>query len=256
MATTLITGASAGLGAALAEGFAKRGHDLILVARRKALLDAQRPTLEAAGAASVHCYAADLADRSALEALLGQLERWAPDNLINNAALGHWDLTWQTPEDKLTTLLDLNVHALARLSHAFVAARHGLPGCLMNVASGAGYALFPGCGPYCASKFFVTALTESLAQELAATQAPLAAKLYAPGPIASEFLARSLEGSSLQLDPAETDAVVFKSPEEAAELGLTLFDSDASVGVIEPDGRLTLSGGRHRWGSLGAEGDW
>ena len=79
-------------------------------------------------------------------------------------------------------MIDVNVSAVAILSLAFSQLKREEPARLMNVASGAGYALLEGSIPYCASKFFVTAFTEGIAEELSSQKLPVRAQLLAPGP--------------------------------------------------------------------------
>ena len=251
MAKVMITGASAGLGAEIAKGFARRGDELVLVARREALLGALSAELLEAGASAVRCIAADLADGAGLERVLAALTvDGGPDVLVNNAALGHWDASWDTPPEKLRTMIDLNVRALAELSTAFARVRHETSATLMNVASGAGYALFDAAIPYSATKFFVTSLTEGMDAELRRRGHPMRAKLLAPGPIATEFLARSVEGSSMA--PVQLDAsdVRFHSPGEVADFAMALFDSEFCVGAVQPDMSFVLRDGVHSSGSL------
>ena len=90
-------------------------------------------------------------------------------------------------------MIDVNVSAVAILSLAFSQLKREEPARLMNVASGAGYALLEGSISYCASKFFVTAFTEGIAQELSSQKLPVRAQLLAPGPIATEFMPSAMK---------------------------------------------------------------
>lgn len=256
MANVMVTGASGGIGAAIAKQFASRGHELVVVARRQALLEPLCSELIDLGATDADYRIVDLADPSQVEDLANDLSDIGVDVLINNAALGHWDSMWNMPVEKLQSMISLNVNAVAVLSTVFANLNHDRNARLVNVASGAGYALFEGTIPYSASKFFVTALTEGLAAELATQHRPMRAQLFAPGPTGTDFGTNSLDGSTMKA-PRRTDRSPIKvhTPTHAAELAMELFDSDAVVGAVQPDMSFALRGGRHPIGNL-IDPDW
>ena len=253
MTNVMITGASSGLGASMAKLFAARGDHLHLIARRKPLLEKLQAELLAAGAPSVEFRVVDLADEVQVQQLADDLPKLGIDVLINNAAFGHWDYSWGTSPDKMRAMIDVNVSAVAILSLAFSQLHREQPARLMNVASGAGYALFEGSIPYSASKFFVTALTEGIAQELVSQKLPMRVQLLAPGPIATEFMVNAMQGS--KMTEMSADGIEFHSADHVAELAMQLYDSDAVVGAVQPDMSFSLSGGRHQVGQL-TGGDW
>lgn len=248
MTNVMITGASVGLGASIARQFAARGDHLYLIARRKPLLKDLKTELLAGGAASVEYRVVDLADRTQVQQLAEDLPKIGVDVLINNAGFGHLDFSWDTTPERMRTMIDVNVSAVAILSLAFSQLCREQPSRLMNVASGAGYALFEGSIPYCASKFFVTALTEGIAQELSSQKLPMRAQLLAPGPIATEFVPNAMKDS--KMSGMSTDGIEFHSADHVAGLAMQLYDSDAVVGTVEPDMSFSLSGGRHQVGQL------
>jgi hypothetical protein len=147
-------------------------------------------------------------------------------------------------------MIAVNVNAVAVLTAVFSQLQHQQPARLMNVASGAGYALFESSIPYSASKFFVTALTEGLAQELASQKHPMRAQLLAPGPIATEFMINALDGSKMAFSENDMEGIQFHTAEEVAEFAMQLYDSDAIVGAVQPDMTFVLSGGLHKIGQL------
>jgi len=251
MAKVMVTGASSGLGAEIAKQFARRGNQLIIVARRQSLLEGIQKELLALGASGAEYRIVDLADAQQVQNLANELPQLGIDILINNAALGHWDYVWDTTPDTLRSMLGVNVSAVAVLTAAFSQYRHKESARLMNVASGAGYALFEEAIPYSATKYFVTALTEGLSRELASQNHPMRAQLLAPGPIATEFLANSLEGSKRVVAEGAMSEIKFHTAEEVAELAMQLFDSDAMVGAVQPDMSFVLSDGLHTVGQLG-----
>ncbi len=164
----LVTGASSGIGAVYADRFARRGHDLVLVARDGARLDALAARLSAERAVKVDALIADLtkpADLAAVEARLRDDARIGV--LINNAgAAARGGFLDQTPDD-VGALISLNVAALARLANAvaprFVAAGGGA---IVNIGSVVGLAPELGMSVYGATKAFVLSLTQGLNHEL------------------------------------------------------------------------------------------
>lgn len=243
MARVMVTGASNGLGAEIAKQFARREYELTIIARRQSLLEELQAELATAGARTAEYRVVDLADAQQVQTLCDELPELGIDVLVNNAALGHWDYTWDTTPDTMRSMIALNVSAVAALTTAFSQCQFKKPARLMNVASGAGYALFESAVPYSATKFFVTALTKGLSRELTSQNHPMRAQLLAPGPIATEFTANSLEGSKMTF--AE-----FHTAEQVAEFAMQLFDSDAMVGAVQADMSFVLSDGLHASGQL------
>ncbi|MDN7444354.1 SDR family oxidoreductase [Burkholderia cepacia] len=166
--TVLITGASSGIGATYAERFARRGHDLVLVARDKARLDALAARLREETGVAVEVLQADLTqstDLSALEARLRDDDRIGV--LINNAGVAQsGGFLQQTPES-IERLITLNTTALTRLAAA-VAPRfaHSGDGSIVNIGSVVGFAPEFGMSIYGATKAFVLFLSQGLNLEL------------------------------------------------------------------------------------------
>ncbi len=250
MAKVMVTGASSGLGAEIAKQFARRGEELVVVARRQSLLENLQAELLASGASSAEYRVVDLADAEQVQNLANELPELGIEVLINNAALGHWDYTWDTTPETMRSMIAVNVSAVAVLTAAFSQLRHQQAARLMNVASGAGYALFESSMPYSATKFFVTALTEGLAVELASQNQPMRAQLLAPGPIATDFMINALDGSKMAPSDNDMAGIQFHTAEEVAELAMQLYDSDAMVGAVQADMTFKLSGGLHPVGQL------
>jgi len=180
---TLVTGASAGLGAEFARQCARRGDKLVLVARRRERLDALAG--EVGGA---HVIAADLAAAGAAARLIAQVESLglAVEVLINNAGFGLTGQFAQLPLEGQLGMVDLNVRTLTEL------ARLAVPGMverrrggILNVASTAAFQPGPGFAVYFATKAYVLSLTEALHQELKGTGVNVSA--LCPGPTRTEF---------------------------------------------------------------------
>ncbi|MEE4360215.1 MAG: SDR family oxidoreductase [Pseudomonadales bacterium] len=170
--TVLVTGASAGIGQALARQFAAAGHDLVLVARRADALRALAEELRARHGVRAVDLPLDLAQARAADALLVALEQrqLSVDILVNNAGVleaGAFRLA--NPED-LERMIQLNVSALTLIARALLEPMVSRGwGRILNVASVAGFQPVPGLATYAATKAFVLALTEAMSEELKGT---------------------------------------------------------------------------------------
>ena len=151
--TALITGASSGIGAEFARQLAPHARVLVLVARRADRLEALKVELERSGM-DVHIHAADLADRAQVERLLAALEESGTrvDFLINNAGLGDHGLFEDSDWKRVQAMLDVNIAALTRLTHALLPGilRSGR-GAILNVSSITAYLPMPQMAVYAAS---------------------------------------------------------------------------------------------------------
>ncbi len=185
--TALITGASSGIGAVYADRLARRGYDLILVARNRDRLDRLASRLTTTTGRSVRVVAADLGEtqdlRSVEEILCNDS---SITMLVNNAGVGSAAPLLDSDVNQMEAMIDLNVTALTRLSYAiapgFVARGEGT---LVNIASIVAVAPEILNGVYGATKAFVLALSQSLHHELAAKGVRVQAVL--PGAIRTEF---------------------------------------------------------------------
>jgi short-subunit dehydrogenase len=185
--TALITGASAGIGAIYADRLAKRGYELILVARNQSRLAALAKRLRSDTGRSVETIAADLNDK----ADLARIETTLRTNtsialLVNNAGVGAAAPLLNSDVEKMDEMIRLNVGALTRLTYAAVpgfVARGG--GTIVNISSMVAISPEALNGVYGGSKAFVLALSQSLNHELAAKGVRVQAVL--PGATATEF---------------------------------------------------------------------
>ena len=203
---TLITGASAGLGAEFARQCAHRGEALVLVARRRDRLEA----LAGALSAEVHVFEADLARADAAVSLIGQVEAegLAVETLINNAGFGAGGKFLSLPLERQREMIDLNVRTLAELCRlvlpGMVERRRGG---ILNLASTAAFQPGPNMAVYYATKAFVLSFTEALHHELKGTGVKVSA--LCPGPTATEFFdVAGVSGSVLARFAAEGSGVV------------------------------------------------
>jgi len=185
--TALITGASTGIGEIYADRIAKRGYDLILVARNKERLKALAERIRKETGRSVQVQVADLtkpADLRKVEELLKSDAKIT--GLVNNAGIGAVSPLLESDVDKMEEMIALNVTALTRLTYAavpgFVARGKGT---VVNIASVVGISPETLNGVYGATKSFVIGFTHSLQHELADKGVRIQAVL--PGATATEF---------------------------------------------------------------------
>lgn len=207
--TALVTGASAGLGAAFARALAASGHDLVLVARRTERLEDLRTELAAKHGVTVHVATADLVEPNAVRQLAEHCDALGleVDLLINNAGFGAQGAFVDIDRERQTRMLRLNGEVLVDLTHRFLgpmlARRRGG---VLNVASTAAFAAGPYMGVYYASKAFVLHFTEALATEVAGSGVRISA--LCPGPTDTEFRevagrprSRVLDGVAMRAEP-------------------------------------------------------
>jgi short-subunit dehydrogenase len=185
--TALITGASTGIGAIYADRLAKRGYDLILVARNKSRLNVLAERLQKETGRTVKVQVADLNDKADLRRVEETLKTdSAITLLLNNAGVGSVAPLLQSDVDKMEDMIALNVTALTRLTYAAVPAfvSRG-KGTVINIASVVGISPETLNGVYGATKSYVIGFTHSLQHELAEKGIRIQAVL--PGATATEF---------------------------------------------------------------------
>ena len=184
----LLTGASAGIGAAMARELGRRGARVTLVARRHDALAAVADEVRALGGEAT-VQAADLAGAEGAAALLDRLDG-PVDVLINNAGYGIQGPFLDASLDDAVGQVELNVTALTALTRALLpgmAERHR--GGVLNVASVAGFVPAPRFAVYAATKAYVLSLSEALHQEMRG--AGVAVTCLCPGPVRTEFADRA-----------------------------------------------------------------
>jgi uncharacterized protein len=187
----VVTGASAGIGAALARVFAEHGHDLVLIARRESKLDALAAEIAAQGRARPLVLAIDLAQPDAGARIKAELAAHGlePEYIVNNAGFGLVGEAAQLDHAEQLAMIDLNIRSLTELSLAFADTLARLRGGLLNVASVAGFIPGPGMAVYYASKAYVLSFSEALHHELA--RRGVRVTVLCPGPVPTEFQARA-----------------------------------------------------------------
>jgi len=203
---TLVTGASSGIGSALARVFAEHGHEVALVARREPQLAAIADAIAAAGAKKPHVIAIDLARsdspaRIAHELLARGLE---PGIVVNNAGFGLFGPAAELDRAQQLDMIDVNIRTLTDLSLRWIDGLIRHKGGILNVASLAGFLPGPGMAVYYATKAYVLSFTESLHRELKPRGVRVTA--LCPGPVRTEFQRRAGMGErlpSLLIRPAD-----------------------------------------------------
>lgn len=169
MNTTLITGASSGIGEAFARRLAARGHDLLLVARSRERLMALCNELgRSQQSTRAQFVAMDVAEAGAASRLLDEVKsrNMQVDFLVNNAGVGSMGDFVRLDLEREREIINLNVRALVDLTHGFLQPmRERKRGTIINVASTAGFQPVPFMATYAATKAFVLSFSEALWEE-------------------------------------------------------------------------------------------
>ena len=187
----IITGASAGIGSELARVFARNGHALVLVARRRERLTALAAEIEATGQPAPIVMPIDLALSDSVARIADTLTALAlePQYVVNNAGFGLIGSAAALDRAEQCNMIDLNIRTLADLSLAFVDSLARNRGGLLNVASVAGFLPGPGMAVYYATKACVLSFSEALHHELKSRNVRVTC--LCPGPVETEFAARA-----------------------------------------------------------------
>ncbi|WMN58581.1 SDR family NAD(P)-dependent oxidoreductase [Pseudoalteromonas xiamenensis] len=240
MKYVLITGASSGIGLAMSHEFAQKGHNLIIVARSEDKLLQLKQSLISEYGIDVQVKAVDLSISGAAQSLYDQCKKFEVEVLINNAGFGDFSNIWDMNLEKAENMLNLNVNALTMLSLNYVRDYHDKPATLINVASIGGYKMFPTAVTYCATKFFVSAFTEGIAEDLKVGNKQMKAKVLAPAATATDFFNQAYTNAGLEAEAA-TDRSQYTPASVLADYTYQLYQSDQVVGYVENE-QLILQG--------------
>ena len=185
----VVTGASSGIGLALARAVAREGRPVLAVARRRERLEALAAEASSAGWAPIHTLALDLAGADAAGRVLARAEELGgAEWLVNNAGFGLRGPVAEADPARLVQMIRLNCESVALLTRAFLPSLvRGGGGFVLNVASIVAFQPAPFHSVYAATKAFVLSFTEGLAEELRGTA--VGAGAFCPGPVATEFQA-------------------------------------------------------------------
>ncbi|WP_282342415.1 MULTISPECIES: SDR family oxidoreductase [Pseudomonas] len=234
----LITGASSGIGLALAEALARRGRKLILVARQRDALESIACELTQRFGVDVLFRTCDLAEPIQLSGLLHELEQSERriDLLVNNAGIGSGGAYLEQDWSREKTLIEVNVLALARLCHAL--GQHMLAnggGQILNVASVAAFQPGAWMSNYYASKAYVLHFSEGLREELG--DRGIKVSVLCPGPIRTAFW----RSAQLEIGHLSGSKLMMSAEEVALH----------TVRALEKNRALIIPGWRNRLATLG-----
>jgi adhesin HecA-like repeat protein len=229
----LITGASSGIGAAIARELAARGHGVTLAARRRERLEALATKLADAYGVRAEAISADLGDATGRDRLAAQLDELGltVEILVNNAGFGG-----SGDRQRLVAMVELNCVALLDLQERYRPAMVDRGrGAVINIASTAAFQPLPGTATYAATKAFVLSLSEATHQELKGTGVTVTA--VCPGPVRTEFM----EAAGLDAAEHQVPGVFWTSAEAVAK---------ATVDAAEDGKRAIVPGLLNRAGAI------
>ena len=231
----LITGASSGIGRELAEIHAKNQGDLILVARRKNLLESLATELRLKYIVNVLVIEKDLTKTGAVNELADQLvnDKIRIQYLFNNAGFGGYGEFVDRNISEDLNMIQLNVTSLVELSHAISKQmiHHG-GGMILNTASTAGFIPGPLQATYFATKAFVVSFSQALDQEMRKKGVTVTA--LCPGPVKTEFIDVAGMSKSKMFDGA-------KSAYYTANKGYNAMLNKQLICISEPSLNILLN---------------
>lgn len=236
--TALVTGASSGIGVAIARELAAKGHSLILVARREERLRSLATELTDEHGISAEVVACDLADPDERARLVDQVRQGGRfvEVLVNNAGFGSRGRFASNDPDRMVGMVRLNIEAVVDLTGRFLPGmvERGR-GSVINIASTSAFQPLPGAAVYAAGKSFVLSFSEAIRTELRGTGVGVTA--VCPGPVKTEFTdAAGMSG----VEDSTPDAIWMS----AEEIG------SAAVEGAAADKRVVVPGALNRAGSL------
>jgi short-subunit dehydrogenase len=240
--TAVVTGASSGIGAAVARELASRGHAVVLVARREERLRSLAADLASDQGVIADAFACDLgspAGRDQLAEHLRGLGR-SVEVLVNNAGFGHQGDFVTSPSKRMLEMVRLNVEAVVDLTGRFTTGmvERGR-GSVINIASMAAFQPLPGSAIYGASKAFVLSFSEAIRTELRGTGVGVTA--VCPGPVRTEFM----DAAGMGDIDERTPGVIWMSPEDVARQAVQGAERDRRVVVPGTLQRATAIAGQH-----------
>jgi short-subunit dehydrogenase len=227
--TAVVTGASSGIGAAIARDLAGRGHGVTLVARSADKLADLAAELRGSGVRA-EVLVADLTDRRARADLLGRVTELGlvPDLLVNNAGLSTLGPAAEADPEAEMAMIELDVVAVVDLTVRFLPGmvERGRGG-ILNVASTAAFQPLPGQAGYGGCKAFVLSYTRSLGGELKGSD--VHATALCPGPVDTGF--GEAAGFAKEEAEASLPSFMWESPEAVAKTGIDALAANHPVAI-------------------------
>ena len=227
--TAVVTGASSGIGLAIARELAHRGHSVTLVARSADKLEKLATDLRSTGAAA-HVLVTDLSDRAARASLPDRIAGLdlTPDILVNNAGFSTLGPVAGSDVAAELALIEVDVMAVVDLCSRFVPGMvERRRGAVLNVASTGAFQPLPGQASYGAAKAFVLSYTESLSAELRGTG--VSASVLCPGPVDTGFGERA--GFTKEDAESALPAFMWEPVEVVAKTGIAALEKGRVVAV-------------------------
>lgn len=238
----LVTGASSGIGSDIARSLARRGHNVVLVARRAERLERLAADLRRLHGVRAETISCDLGDAGARGRMLASLDALGVDVevLVNNAGFGSGGLFQNLDGEREAEMVRINCEVVVALCGRFVpemVARGR--GAVLNTASVAGFQPLPRQATYGATKAFVVSFTDALTADLHGTG--VSATALCPGPVKTEFAdVAGLDGPAERLPEFMwTDAA------DVAEAGVRGLERGTRLVVPGPINRASALGGQH-----------
>jgi uncharacterized protein len=236
----VVTGASSGIGRALARGLAARGHPLLLVARRRERLDELAAQLRARHGVDVEVWPCDLSDAGQVARLGDELRSRHVSVLCNNAGFTTCGAVSGADPVRESEAVAVNVTAVHEL---VLAVLPGMlerdEGAILVTGSAAGEQPVPSAATYAATKAFANSFTQALSVELRATD--VTCTLLAPGPVRTEFF----DVGGVGRMETVTRWFSWQSPERVAEDALRALERGQRVVIPGAMAKLQAFAGRH-----------
>ena len=230
-----ITGCSTGFGRELAKLVLDRGYRAVITARDPAKIQ----DLTAGHEGRALALKLDVTDKAEVAATVRQAQAvfGSIDVLVNNAGFGYVGALEESEEAEVRAMVETNFFGLARMIHEVLPGmRRRRRGSIVNISSIGGLVGFPGTGYYCATKFAVEGLSESLSKEVA----PLGIKVLVvePGPFRTDWAGRSLKKSTQQIPEYAETAGAFRDRIEGGsgkQVGDPIRACEAIIKALESD---------------------
>lgn len=261
--TALVTGASSGIGVAIARELAKRGHAVTLAARREDRLRSLAAELHSDHGVEAAAVACDLADPSGRDRLATEISSSgrAVEVLVNNAGFGSRGDFISNDPGRMLGMVRLNVEAVVDLTSRYLPGMvERARGAIINLGSVAAFQPMPGAATYAASKAFVLSFSEAIRTEQRGSGVSVTA--VCPGPVKTEFT----EAAGMSGIENETPDLFWMSAEEIARHAVEGAENDKRVVVPGALNRAQSIAGQHTpralalplieriWGSASSRG--